>query len=93
MTRVSESNQEKIKEAILSALYHSSPKALFGAEIAREIIRDEEFVKRLLLDLEKKGLVISVKKNSEGIDYLKRARWRMTNQVFKAYKDAVFPQL
>lgn len=93
MTRVSQSNQEKIKEAILSCLYHSSPKAMFGAEIAREIIRDEEFVKRLLLDLEKRWLVVSVKKNSKGTDYIKRARWRLTNQAFKAYKDAVFPQI
>lgn len=88
MTRVSEKNKDKIKESILSILYHNSPKSLFGAEIAREIIRDEEFVKKLLFELERKGLITAIKKSSNGIDYSKRIRWRLTNGAYKAYKEA-----
>lgn len=87
MTKVSDANIEKIKESILSILYHNSPKAMFGAEIAREIIRDEEFAKKLLIELEKKGLVTSIRKNPNGINYVRRARWRLTSQAFKAYND------
>ena len=88
MVRISSVNQEKIKENILSFLYHSSPTALFGAEIAREVIRDEEFVKTLLTDMEKQNLVTSVNKNNKGINYLRRLRWRLTNNAFKAFKSA-----
>lgn len=88
MVKLSITKREKIKEYILSILYHNSPNALFGAEISREVIRDEEFVKSLLSELEKNGLVTSVNKNPKGKEYIRRLRWRLTNEAFKAYKDA-----
>ncbi len=88
MVQLSSIKKEKIKEHILSLLYHNSPNALFGAEISREVIRDEEFVKNLLSELEKNGLVISVNKNPKGKEYIRRLRWRLTNNAYKAYKDA-----
>ena len=88
MVKISADNKEKIKEHILSLLYHNSPNALFGAEIAREIIRDEEFSKNLLLELEKQKLVTSVNINNKGISYVRRLKWRLTNNAFRAYKEA-----
>ena len=88
MVKISSNKKEKIKEHILSLLYHNSPNALFGAEIAREMIRDEEFIKKLLLEMEKQKLVTSINKNNKGISYIRRLRWRLTNNAFKAYKEA-----
>ena len=55
--KISEEKREKISEQILALLYSSSPRPLFTSKIAQEIARDEEFVKRLLIDLKKKKLV------------------------------------
>lgn len=87
MTRISEENIKKIKEAILSVLFHSNPKAIFGAEVAREIVRDEEFVKKLLVQLEKENLITSIRKNNNGCDYSRRIRWRLTSKAYSAYKE------
>lgn len=84
--RVSEEKKEKISEQILALLYSSSPKPLFIVEIAREIARDEEFVKQILFRLKKKNLVIEIKKNSQGIIYLKRSRWKISDAAYNIYK-------
>ena len=86
MPRISKRKEEKIKEAILHFLFSQSPKALFTCHIAQEIARDEEYVKRLMLELEGKGFVIGVRKNSKGQDYLRRIRWRLDSKVYDAYK-------
>ncbi len=84
--KISQEKKEKISEQILAFLYSSSPKAIFTAHIAREIARDEEFVKKLLLDLKNKKLVIEIKKNPKGIIYIKRSRWKLSDIAYKAYK-------
>lgn len=84
--RISEKKVERIKEEILAVLFRNSPKAMFTADIAENMARDEEFIKRLLVDLESKNLIASVKKNSKGIDYLRRTRWRLASQTFQAYQ-------
>ena len=83
--RLSQEKRDKIAEQILSYLYHEFPKQLFTAEISREIARDEEFVKALMLDLKDKGLVISIKKNPKGEFYSRRIRWRLSNKAQEAY--------
>lgn len=85
--KISNNKKEKISEQILAVLYSNSPKSLFTLEVAKEIARDEEFVKYLLLNLKKKELVIEVKKNPKGILYLKRSRWTLSDAVYKAYKE------
>lgn len=70
---------------ILSVLYDEFPKSLFTAKIAQEIARDEEFVKSLLQELNQKDLVNPIDKNQEGIKYLKRTRWRLSNKAHEAY--------
>ena len=84
--KISEKKKEKIYEQILALLYSISPKALFTLNIATEIARDEEFVKTLLLELKKKSLIVEIKKNPQGIPYLKRSRWKLTESTYQAYK-------
>ncbi|MEK6827698.1 MAG: hypothetical protein AABX99_04410 [Nanoarchaeota archaeon] len=84
--KISDSKKEKIYEQILALLYSSSPKSLFTVNVAEEIARDEEYVKFLLLDLKKKGLVIEIKKNPEGIAYLRRSRWTLSDIAYQTYK-------
>ena len=85
--KLSKEKRDRISEQILSYLYHNFPKSMFTAEIAREIARDEEFVKSLMLDLKNKNLVISVKKNPSGVPYVRRIRWRLSNQAKQAYTE------
>ena len=86
MPKISEQKIQKIKEQILFHLYQQFPKQIFTSDIAREIARDEEFVKYLLIDLEKQQLVTRITKNPKGIKYLRRMRWRLTNKAHNAYK-------
>ncbi|HPD81763.1 MAG TPA: hypothetical protein PK357_01545 [Candidatus Pacearchaeota archaeon] len=84
---ISKEKKEKISEQILAYLYSVNPKSVFTSNIAKEIARDEEFIKNLLLILKKEKLVVEIKKNSKGVDYLKRSRWRLSDEVYKVYKN------
>ena len=83
--RLSKEKRDKISEQILFHLYHIFPQSAFTAEIAREIARDEEFIKDMLFSLKDKELVISVKKNPQGKLYSRRMRWRLSNKAQEAY--------
>ena len=85
MTVLSIKKRERIYELILSVLYNNFPKPLFTSQIAQETARDEEFTKKLLIDLENKKLVVRIIKNSDGKVYLRRIRWRLSNQAHNAY--------
>ncbi len=89
MSKISSQKKEKIKEEILSLLYESSPRSLFTIQIAEEIIRDNEFTKKLLLELRSKNLVEEVKKSKEGSNYLKRIKWKLTQEAYSAYRKLV----
>jgi predicted transcriptional regulator with HTH domain len=86
MPKISKEKKDKIKEQIVFYLYSIFPKQIFTADIAKELARDEEFVKELLVELEKKELVIKIKKNPEGIDYTRRLRWRISNKAYDIYQ-------
>lgn len=85
--KISEEKKEKIYEQILAFLYSVSPRPLFTLNIAKELARDEEFIKTLLIDLKKKELLIEVKKNPQGKTYLKRSRWKLTDKAYQIYKE------
>ena len=85
MPKISDNKKEKICEQIIHYLYSIFPKQVFTSKISFEIARDEEFTKSLLLDLEKKGLVVKISKNPEGINYSKRLRWRISNKAYEIY--------
>ena len=78
MPKISEQKIEKISEQILSYLYSIFPKQVFTSDIAKELARDEEFMKNLLKELEKKELVIKINKNPQGFQYSRRLRWRIS---------------
>ncbi|MFZ1970797.1 MAG: hypothetical protein WAU65_01285 [Candidatus Nanoarchaeia archaeon] len=84
--KISQEKREKISEQVLSYLFFNSPKLFFTYDLAKEVARDEEFIKDLLLDLKNKGLVIQVTKNQEGMSYKRRIRWKLTDQAYDAYK-------
>lgn len=87
--KLSNEKRDKISEQILAFLFHHYPNSFFTASIAREIVRDEEFVLELLKSLKEKQLVISIKKNPLGIFYSRRVRWRISNKAFDAYKNSI----
>ena len=84
--KISDKKREKISEQILAYLYSVNPKPIFTLHIAQEIARDEEFVKKLLIELKKKNFVIEIKKNPKGIPYTKRSRWKLSEKVYEIYK-------
>jgi len=83
--RLSKEKKDRITEQILSFLYSSFPKEPFTAEIARELARDEEFVKRVMNELSEKKLVIPVRKNEKGQNFTRRVRWRISGKVYDIY--------
>jgi len=83
--RISQEKKDKIIEQILAYLYQIFPKNPFTAEIAREIARDEEFIKRILLELREKNLVIAIKRNKKGQSFSRRMRWKLSNKVYDIY--------
>ena len=85
MSRLSETKKEKITEQILSILYDNFPKPLFTSQIAKEIVRDEEFTKTLLKTLKEKELIVPINKNPDGIQYIRRVRWRLSNKAQNIY--------
>lgn len=85
--KISKEKKDKILEHILLYLYTISPKPIFTVEVARELARDEEFTKKLLLELKQKKLVIELKKNPKGKDYIRRSRWRLSEVAFNMYKN------
>ena len=62
-----------------------SPEPKFTSDISKEIARDEEFIKSILLEMKTNKLVISVNKNPQGIEYTKRQRWRLSNEAYAVY--------
>ena len=85
--KISQEKKEKISEQILAFLYSVNPKPIFISYIAKELARDEEFVKKILFDLKEKKLVIEIKKNPQGIQYLRRSRWKLSDSVYNIYKN------
>jgi len=85
MPKISSKKKEKIQEQILHYLFSISPESAFTSKIGEEIARDEEFTKDLVVELKEKKLVIEINKNPTGLPYLKRQRWRLSNEAFDAY--------
>lgn len=86
--KISEKKREKISEQILAFLYSISPHSTFTFHIAQEMARDEEFVKKLLLNLKSKNLIIEIKKNPKGVSYTRRSRWKLGDAAYKVYKQS-----
>lgn len=83
--KISIKKKEKIFEQIIHYLYSRSPEPIFTSHIAQEIARDEEYIKVLLIELKEKGILNEIKKNKDGKEYIRRSRWRLSNEVFNKY--------
>lgn len=83
--KISKEKRDKIAEQILMQLYTSFPKQLFTSEISKEIARDEEFIKTLMFELKDKNLVLAIKKNEDGKDFIRRIRWQLSGPAYQAY--------
>ncbi len=86
MPQISKEKREKISEQILAYLFSVSPESKFTSEVAKEIIRDEEFTKALLEGLEKKKLIVQIRKSPAGTEYSRRQRWRLSSNAYEVYK-------
>lgn len=87
MPTISQEKKDKIAEQILHYLFSISPESAFTSLVGKEIARDEEFTKVLLSELQQKKLVVCIQRNSQGVDYTKRQRWRLSNEAFAVYKN------
>ena len=83
---ISKEKKEKISEQILAYLYSTNPKPIFTSHIAKELARDEEFIKDLLISLKKKEFIVEINKNPKGKEYTKRSRWKLSEKVYILYK-------
>ena len=86
MPKISQQKRDKISEQILHYLFSITPESAYTAAIASEMARDEEFTKILLANLKDKKLVIEINKSPNGDDYLRRQRWRLSNEAYEVYK-------
>ena len=87
MPKISEEKKQKIAEQILYYLYSIFPKQVYTSKIAKELARDEEFMKKMLEDLQKKELVVKINQNSKGFSYSRRLRWRISNKAHEVYSN------
>ena len=84
--RLSREKTNKISEQILAFLFQKNPQPQFTSYVAKEVARDEEFIKSILKDLKGKNLVIEIKKNPLGMEYSRRSRWKLSPQAYTFYE-------
>jgi hypothetical protein len=80
MPKISQEKIKKIKESIISLLFSKYPYALSTAKIARELARDEEFIKAILLEMEREKFLKRVG------NYLRKNEWQLSEKVYETYK-------
>ena len=86
MSQISQKKIEKIKEDIIATLFESGIIGLFTKQISDEIARNDEFILRLLKELETQKIVKQIKKTNKGTEFIRRKQWTMTNNAYNAYK-------
>ncbi|MBT6995569.1 hypothetical protein HN865_05335 [Candidatus Woesearchaeota archaeon] len=89
MPRISEKKIQRIKEEVLSHLYNNPARPLFTSQIAYEMIRDEEFILRLLNELHESKLIKKISSNSNGKQFLSRRKWTLRPEVYSKYKELI----
>ena len=80
MPSLSRSNEKRIKEQIIQFLYENHPNSYTAKRIGRELIRDNEFVDRLLRELEETKIVTVNQNKSRSFKY-----YRLTDIAKRAY--------
>ncbi|NUN11085.1 hypothetical protein HUU53_00365 [Candidatus Micrarchaeota archaeon] len=77
MSKISQKTFQKLAENTLGILYEHYPRAYSTTALANELVRDNEFVLKILLFLEKNGYVERKGK--------KWQRWILTKQAKEKY--------
>lgn len=86
MSQISKKKVEKIKEDVLSVLFEAGLRGLFTKQISDEIARNDEFILKLLQDLEKQNVVKQIRNTKKGTQFIRRKQWTMTDQAYETYK-------
>ncbi|MDP2906981.1 MAG: hypothetical protein Q8O03_03505 [Nanoarchaeota archaeon] len=86
MSQISKKKVDKIKEDVLSVLFESGLRGMFTKQISDEIARNDEFVLKLLLDLEKQNVVKQIRNTKKGTQFIRRKQWTMTDKAYETYK-------
>lgn len=82
MSKLSQKTREALMNEINSILYYETNiRGMFTKEIADKLLRDKEFVRDILLDMEKRGWVKRVGKSKRNYNYVKRRRWILTDEI------------
>lgn len=89
MPRISDKKLQRIKENILLYLYENPAKPVFTSKIAEELIRDEEFILKLLKELSKEGFIDEINTNSNGKKFLSRRKWTLKSNVYSEYSKLI----
>ena len=71
MPGLNKSNEKRIKEQILHYLYEKYPSSFTPKWIGKELIRDNEFIGRLLAELHEAKLIEKNERRSRHFDYFK----------------------
>lgn len=87
MVKLSQNTINLLKDDIVNILYENSLKPLFTNEVAFIMRRDNEFTKKLLMELKNLGIVEEIKFNTRKRNYLLRKKWRISNNVLKKYEE------
>lgn len=89
MSKISQKKVDKIKENILSVLFDSGMRGMFTKQIGDEIARNDEFILRLLKELEKQKIIKQMNKTKKGTTFIRRKQWTLTNKAYDAYKKLI----
>lgn len=84
MVRLGEEKRVRLKEEILSILNESPLKARFTNEIAKELIRDNEFTLKLLMEMRDNGHLKEIRVNKGS--YKVRRKWRISDVVLNGWR-------
>lgn len=84
MSNISEEKKERLKEEVLRVMYENHPSFLYTYQIADLLIRDDEFVLRLLKGLKEKDLIICLEESSG--KNVKR-KWGLKKEVYEKYRE------
>jgi len=87
MSKISLNTINLLKDDIISILYENQLRPLLTIEVAKELRRDKEFTKKLLLELKQKGILNEIKKNNKGKDYIKRSKWLIKPNIINKYNE------
>jgi len=86
MVGLSQKKREALMNEINSILYYEAPiNGMFTKQIADKLIRDKEFIKKLLFEMEKKRWVRKVKRNKRNYNYMSRRKWVLSDNVRKLF--------